>query len=85
MPSGTPITIPVSATAVACQQTTAATWRPTNPSALSNPVSTRRLTTLTSSKCTRVAIPNKDRATPSSSGKLTDSPKLTSTVGLTGR
>jgi len=32
-----------------------------------------------------VAAPNKDRATPNSSGKLTDSPKLTSTVGLAGR
>ena len=32
-----------------------------------------------------VAAPNTDRAIPNSSGKFTDSPKLTSAVGLAGR
>ena len=84
MPIGAPTAIPTSATVVACQQTAAATWRRTNPSDFSSPVSRRRLATLTSSRCTMVAAPNSDRATPNSSGKLTDSPKLTSTVGLAG-
>jgi len=85
MPIGAPITIPIRATVVACQQTAAATWRRTNPSDFSSPISRRRRATLTSSRCTMVAAPNSDSATPNSSGKLTDSPKLTSTVGLAGR
>ena len=78
IPAGKPMTIPTSVTPVACQQTAAATWRRTNPSTFSNPVSRRRLATLTSSRCTIVAAPNIDMATPNSSGKFTDSPKLTS-------
>ena len=84
IPAGTPTTIPTSVTVVACQQTAAATWRRTNPSAFSIPVSLRRLATLTSSRCIIVATPNTDMATPNSSGKLTDSPKLTSAAGCPG-
>src|SRR6185437_15950902 len=83
-PSGTPTTSPASATVVACQQTAAAIWFLTNPITLSSPVSLRLLVTLTSSRCTRVAAPNRDSIAPNSSGKLTDSPKLTSSMGLTG-
>jgi hypothetical protein len=85
MPIGTPAAIPASATVVACQQTAAATWRRTKPSTFSSPVSLRRLATLTSSRCTNVAAPKSESMTPNSSGKFTDSPKLTSTVGLAGR
>ena len=72
MPSGTPAAIPTSATTVACQPTTAATWRRTNPSTFSRPASARRRFTLTSSRCTMVAAPKRDSVTPNSSGKLTD-------------
>ncbi len=72
MPSGTPAAIPTSATTVACQLTTAATWRRRNPSTFSSPASVRRRFTLTSSRCSMVAAPNSDSATPNSSGKLTD-------------
>src|SRR6202035_172794 len=85
MPMGAPTAIPTSATAVACQQTAAATCQRTQPSTFSNPSSVRRLATLTSSRCNIVAAPNPDRATANSSGKSTDSPKLTSTVGFAGR
>src|SRR6185437_13960089 len=85
MPSGAPTAIPTSATTVACQQTAAATWRRTNPSALSSPASTRLLATLTSSRCSSVAAPNTESATANRSGKFTDSPKLISTVGSAGR
>ena len=84
-PSGTPITSPTTATVVACQQTAAAIWLRTNPITFSSPVSLRRRVTVTSSRCTSVAAPNSDSIAPNSSGKLTDSPKLTSSVGLTGR
>ena len=47
----------------------------------SRPAWARRRLTLTSSKWTRVAAPNSDSATPNSSGKLTASPKLISSVG----
>ena len=55
---------------------------PDEPSAFSSPASWRRLATLTSSRCAMVAAPNSDRAIPNSSGKFTDSPKLTSAAGL---
>jgi len=85
IPVGAPTAIPVTATAVACQQTAAAIWRRTNPSALSNPASTRLLATLTSSRCSSVAAPNTESVTANSSGKFTDSPKLTSSFGSAGR
>src|SRR6266566_5285932 len=83
-PSGTPAAIPTSATAVACQLTTAATWYRTNPSTFSKPASARLRVTLTSSRCTIVAAPNSTSIPPNSSGKSTDSPKLTSSAGSSG-
>ena len=70
---------------VACQHTAAAICFLTNPITFSSPVSLRRRVTLTSSRCIKVAAPNSVSIAPNSSGKLTDSPKLTSSVGLTGR
>jgi hypothetical protein len=49
-PTGTPTTIPATATVAACQNTTAATWRRTNPRAFSRPLSRRRRHTLTVSR-----------------------------------
>src|SRR5579863_924987 len=81
-PKGTPATIPIKATVVACQDTVAPTWRFTKPSTFRRPISRRRRLTLTASKCASVAAPNKARIAPKMSGKLTASPKLIKEIGV---